>query len=132
MESKMFNKLNELIENSSSKYYNYPVAAILECANGELFSGVNVETSSPAAGVCAERNAIFSAIANGYKKENFKRIYILNKTDNIITPCFICRQALNDYCNSDLEIVSYNKLGETKTFILKDLCSYAFEEDSLK
>lgn len=132
MENKMFDKLNELIENSSSKYYKYPAAAILECKNGELFPGVNVETSSPAAGVCAERNAIFSAIANGYKKEDFKKIYLLNKTENNITPCFICRQALNDYCNSDLEIVSYNKLGESKIFILKDLCSYAFEEDSLK
>lgn len=129
---KMWKKLNQVIENSSSKYYHYPVAAILECTDGTLWPGVNIETSSPQAGVCAERCAIFSAMANGYSKEHFQRIYILNKTDNTITPCFICRQALNDYCSPDLEIVSFNILGESKTYLLKELCNDAFGEDSLK
>lgn len=132
MANKIFDKLNELIENSSSKYYHYPVAAILECSDGKLYAGVNIETSSPQAGICAERNAIFSAITAGYKKDNFKRIYLLNKTENIITPCFICRQALSDYCNNDLEIVSFNTLGESKIFILKDLIPNSFGEENLK
>lgn len=131
MENKMFEKLNQVIENSSSKYYNYPVAAILECSDGSLWPGVNVETSSPASGICAERCAMFSAIANGYKKDDFKRIYLLNKTKNIITPCFICRQALVDYCNSDLEIISFNNIGESKTYILSDLTPNSFREDDL-
>ena len=131
-ENKIFKKLNEIIVNSSSKYYHYPVSAILECSDGKLYPGVNIETSSPQAGICAERNAIFQAIANGYKKEHFKRIYLLNKTENIITPCYICRQALNDYCNPDLEIVSFNSLGESKTYILKDLLVESFGEGSLK
>ena len=128
----MFSKLNKIIENSSSKYYNYPVSAILECVDGKLYPGVNVETSSPAAGICAERCAIFAAIADGYKKEHFKRIYLLNRTSNIITPCFICRQALQDYCNPDLEIISYNNLGESKTYLLNELTPNGFGEDSLK
>ena len=70
----VFEKLNNIIKNSSSKYYHYPVAAILECDDNSLWPGVNIETSSPQAGVCAERCAIFSAIANGYKKENFKKV----------------------------------------------------------
>ena len=132
MEINMFEKLTKLIENSCSKYYNYPVAAILECSNGKLYPGVNIETSSPQAGICAERCAIFSAIADGLNKEYFKRIYLLNKTEDIITPCFICRQALSDYCNHDLEIISYNILGESKTYILKDLIPNGFGEDNLK
>ena len=62
MENKIFEKLNEIIENASSKYYNYPVAALLECNDGKLYAGVNVETSSPSAGICAERNAFFSTL----------------------------------------------------------------------
>lgn len=131
-ENKVFRRLNQIIENSRSKYYHYPVAAILECSDGKMYPGVNIETSSPQAGICAERCAIFYAMANGYKKEQFQRISILNKTENIITPCFICRQALNDYCNPDLEIVSYNILGESKTYLLKDLCQDAFGEDSFQ
>lgn len=129
---KIFKRLNNLIEYSSSKYYHYPVAAILECTDGSLWPGVNIETSSPQAGICAERCAIFSAIAEGYQKEHFKKIYLFNKTENIITPCFICRQALNDYCNPELEIISFNILKESKTYLLKELCVDGFGEDSLK
>lgn len=129
---KIFEKLNQVIKNSSSKYYHYPVASILECDDNSLWPGVNIETSSPQAGVCAERCAIFSAIANGYKKDNFKRIYLLNKTNDIITPCFICRQALLDYCNQDLEIISYNISGENEKYILKDLTPNSFGEENLK
>lgn len=132
MENKIFEKLNQIIENSSSKYYHYPVSAILECGDGKLYSGVNIETSSPGAGICAERCALFAAMADGYKKENFKRIYLLNKTENIITPCFVCRQALTDYCNQDIEIVSFNILGESKTYLLKDLTPNSFGEECLK
>lgn len=128
----IFEQLNEIIKNSSSKYYHYPVAAILECNDGTLFRGVNIETSSPASGICAERCAIFSAMAQGLRQEDFKRIYILNKTESNITPCFICRQALNDYCDSNLEIISYNNQGKTRKWLLKDLCVEAFEEDNLK
>ena len=132
MENRIFEELNKIIENASSKYYNYPVAAILECDDGKFYAGVNVETSSPQAGICAERNAIFSAITNGYKRENFKRIYLLNKTENIITPCFICRQALVDHCTPELEIISFNTLGESETYLLKDLTPNSFKEDDLK
>ena len=128
----IFKKLNKVIENSSSKYYHYPVAAILEYTDGTLYSGVNIETSSPGAGICAERCAVFYAMANGFRKEHFKRIYLFNKTENIITPCYVCRQALNDYCNPDLEIVSFNIVGESKMYRLGDLLIESFEEGSLK
>lgn len=132
MENKIFEMLSKLIENSSSKYYHYPVAAILECDTGNMYHGVNIETSSPQAGICAERCAIFAAIADGCNKENFKRIYLLNKTEKNITPCFICRQALNDYCNPELEIISYNINGESASYILKDLITNGFGDDDLK
>lgn len=131
MENKIFEKLNQVIANSQSRYYNYPVAAILECSDGKLYPGINIETSSPQAGICAERCAIFSALADGYKKDDFKKIYLLNKTNNVITPCFICRQALSDYCNPELEIISFNNIGESKKYLLKDLTPNAFGEDDL-
>lgn len=132
MNNIFFEKLKQIIKNSSSRYYHYPVAALLECSDGKIYPGVNIETSSPQAGVCAERCAIFSAIADGYKKSDFKKIYILNQTEKMITPCFICRQVLVDYCDSNLEIVSFNSLGDSKIFLLKDLTPNAFGEDDLK
>ena len=128
----MLEELKKLANYSKSRYYSFPVSTILECQDGKLFRGVNVETSSPAAGICAERNALFQALAMGYTKKDFQRIYIYNESENLISPCFICRQALNDDCNPELEIISYNCSGEKKTLILKDLCQDAFGEDHLK
>lgn len=126
----MKENLEKLLENSKSKYFNYPVAAILECTDGSLYNGVNVETSSPQAGICAERNAIYSAIADGKDINDFKRIHLMAKSNKEITPCFICRQTLIDYCNKNVEIVCY---FEDKTSIktVEELCVYAFSGEDL-
>lgn len=126
----MEEKLDILLERSQSLYFHYPVASIVECFDGTLFYGVNVETSSPAAGICAERNALFSALSHGYFKEDFKRIHLKAKSNKEIYPCFICRQALVDYCKSDIEIIIYYE-GKTKSISLCDITPCSFGEEDL-
>lgn len=128
----MVEQLQELLKNSYSPVYKYYVAAILQCADGQTFSGVNVETSSPASGICAERNALYNAIASGYKKDDFKTIYIMNKTNSPCFPCFICRQALTDLCPENLKIITYNYDGtKTQEVTVKELCPYPFNSEDL-
>lgn len=127
----MFERLKEVIKNAQSPYFNFPVAAIVECKDGIIFSGVNIETSSPGAGICAERNALYNAIAKGYKKGDFSIIYILNNTEKPVKPCFICRQALTDYCNPDTEIISYGINGEQERFHVSDICVSPFNHEDL-
>lgn len=127
----MKEKLTKLLENSCSKYYHYPVAAILECKDGQLFNGVNIETSSPQAGTCAERAALYSAMSNGYKKADFKAIHLMAKSGKKLYPCFICRQALNDICDKKMPIIIYsNEAIETTT--VEELCVKAFSDGDLK
>ncbi len=121
----MEEKLDILLERSKSLYFHYPVAAILECYDGTLFYGVNIETSSPAAGVCAERNALFSAISQGYTRDDFKSIHLKAKSNKEVYPCFICRQALVDYCKQDLEIIIYYE-GKLKQVLLHEISPFAF------
>ena len=129
----MKERLKKLLENSYSPVYNYAVASIVECKDGATFDGVNVETSSPSAGICAERNALFSAVAAGYKKGDIKNIYIMNKTNNECYPCFICRQALNDFCDKNVKIITYNYDGTRESIVTIDqLCPYPFSDDDLK
>ena len=127
----MKEKLEKLLEHASSLYFHYPVAAILECQDGSLFEGVNVETSSPMAGICAERNALFSAIAKGYQKQDFKCIHLMAATKEALYPCFICRQALYDYCPLEMPIHVYTTEKEIE-LPLKDLCPHAFGNEDLK
>ena len=73
----MQEKLNKLLENAYAPYSNYQVACIVVMKDGKEFNGVNVENASFGATICAERVAITSAIAHGYKKNDFKEIYIM-------------------------------------------------------
>ena len=128
----MKKRLRELLKNSYSNVYGYYVASIVKCKDGSLFEGVNVETSSPAAGICAERNALYSAVAAGYGKGDIECIYIMNKTDEECYPCFVCRQALSDFCDLDTKIISYNYNGDKEsTVTIKDLCPYPFGDEDL-
>ena len=111
---------------------NFPVSSCVVMKDGKEFNGVNVENASYGATLCAERNAITTAVSMGYKKGDFKKLYVMVSGDKLSTPCFICRQALADYCNSDLEIVSFNNLGDKKVFFLKDLIPNSFGDDCLK
>lgn len=128
----MQERLRELLENSYAPLSNYKVAAIVKCSDGNTFEGVNIENTSPASGVCAERNALYSAIAQGYKKNDIESIYIMNKGEKPCFPCFICRQALNDLCNPETFIVSFNYKGtNTVSVTVKDLCPFSFGEEDL-
>lgn len=127
----MREKLDLLLKKSKSTYFHYPVSAILECNDGTLFYGVNIETASPQAGICAERNAIFSAISNGYQKGDFKRLHLKAGTNQVLYPCFICRQALVEFCDLDLEIVIYSEEGEKKITV-EELTPYCFSGADLR
>lgn len=126
----MKEELLNLLNNSKSIYFNFPVSAIIVCKNGDKFYGVNVETSSPSAGICAERNALFNAITNGVNKEDISEIHVMS--NNAVYPCFICRQALIDYCDMNTLIVIYNRDLEVNRLFLKELCNYSFSSEDLK
>lgn len=124
----MKKRLKRLLENSHSPFYQFKVAAIVECRDGKTFEGVNVETTSPASGICAERNALYSAITAGYKKGDIKTIYIMNNGEKPCFPCFVCRQALIDFCDKDVQIISYSCDGAAESLVkLEELCSYSFD-----
>lgn len=129
----MKEKLQQLLNNSYTPYYKYPVASIVVMKDGTEFSGVNVETSSPAAGICAERNALYSAIAFGYKKGEINEIHIMSKTEEDCFPCFICRHAISDLCDKDTKIYSHTYSDNKITIhTVEELCPYPFGDDNIK
>lgn len=120
----MFDELKNLLKNSRSDYYNHKVSCIAVCIDGTKFNGVNIETSSPAAGICAERNAIYSAISNGYN--GFTELHIMVDRDKYSYPCFVCRQALSDFLNDNTVIYLYSNIKLENKMLLGDLLSYRF------
>lgn len=107
----------EAQKNSFSPFYNFHVGAALLTEDDKIIRGCNVESSANG-GVCAERVAFLSAIANGNKK--FKAIAVVGgDLQNFCTPCGICRQFMVDFA-PDIDIVLYKK-DEIKVVKLKDL-----------
>jgi cytidine deaminase len=128
----MKEKLINLLENSYSPYSNYAVSAMLVTKDGKEFSGVNVEDATTRAGTCAERNAIFNAITNGYKKNDFKEINIMVSSGKIGMPCFVCRQMMLEMFESNVIVRCFNTKGEYVEHTLEELCPYPFDGEDLK
>ncbi|MBE6157243.1 MAG: cytidine deaminase [Firmicutes bacterium] len=128
----MIEKLIKLQENSYSPYSNFKVSAIAVMKDGHEFNGVNVENASYGATICAERSAILSAISSGYKKGDFKELYVMVSSERVGTPCFICRQVISELFDKDAIIHCCSTTGEIKDYTVEELCPYPFGEDDLK
>lgn len=127
----MKEKLLNLLNNSYSPYSNFKVSAIVVMKDNNCFSGVNVENASYGATICAERNAIFSSITAGYKKGDFKELYVMCDSDKIATPCFLCRMVISELFDKDVNIVCMNKNGDSVTYKVSELCPHPFGGENL-
>ena len=106
----LLEKALKTLENAYAPYSNFRVAAALECADGSIFTGVNIENASFGATLCAERSAFAAALSAG--KRQFVRILIIGGTAGQISafcpPCGICRQFMSEFCAPEFEIILYN------------------------
>ena len=89
-------------------YSNFQVGAALLCEDGEVFTGCNVENLSFGLTICAERNAMFAAVAAGRQK--FAAIAVAADTEKAISPCGACRQVMCEF--GDFPVFLTNLNGE--------------------
>ena len=78
-------------------YSNFPVGAAVLTAAGEAFVGCNVENAAFGLGNCAERTAIFNAIASGKGTFQLKCVVVYTPTKTAVTPCGACRQVIHEF-----------------------------------
>ena len=82
-------------ENSYSPYSKFAVGACVLAESGNTYSGCNFENSSFGLTICAERNAVGSAIVAGERK--IKAVAIYSPNSEYCFPCGACRQVLNEF-----------------------------------
>lgn len=108
-------------------YSNYPVGAALVSQSGEIYQGCNVESSSYGLSVCAERNAIASALVDGVK--DFSKLVIYSK--NGATPCGACRQVIWDICG-EIPVYSVDNDNNLQKYNSKKLLPKPFGANKLE
>jgi cytidine deaminase len=105
----------EARENASAPYSEFKVGAAVLTAGGKIYSGCNAESSSYGLSICAERNALFSAISKG--ERDFTAILVLADTEKPVSPCGACRQVICDYAPVITVIMSNLK----KEFLFEEI-----------
>jgi cytidine deaminase len=107
-------------------YSNYKVGAALLCANGEVFTGCNVENASYGLTNCAERTAIFSGVAAGRK--DFVALAVVADGERMPYPCGACRQVLSEFCREEFSvyIAKADSLENYEVISLAELLPHSF------
>lgn len=122
-------EINSLLEKAYVPYSKFPVAALLIDNNGKKHKGVNVENASFGLTLCAERNAITTAVTENMKK--IKVLVVTGKTPEPISPCGACRQVIREFSDNDTVIILANKDKKYKITSLEELLPYSFGPEDL-
>ena len=118
----------DMLSRAYCPYSHYPVGAALECADGSVFTGCNVENAAYSPGICAERTAAAKAVSEGHR--DFVRIAIACGEERHAPPCGLCRQFLYEF-NPRLEILLVNRAGELRRHTLTELLPHGFGPENV-
>lgn len=105
-------------------YSGFFVGAALLCADGSIYTGCNVENASYGAAICAERNAISTAVADG--KRTFEAIAIAAEGKGCVYPCGICLQVMNEF-SKEMRVICQDQ-EDFQCFSLGELLPKGFDE----
>lgn len=112
-------------------YSKFPVGAAVLLKNGKIIHGANIENAAYGVTMCAERNAVYSAMCQGYKKEDIVAVAITANCQPVASPCGACRQVLFELLKKGTPIYLSNHLGETITTNPQELLPLGFGKENL-
>ena len=110
--------------NAYVPYSGFPVGAALECADGTVFTGCNVENAAYGDTICAERTALVKAVSEGQR--SFTRIAIYGEGQGYCMPCGSCRQVLAEF-SPEIEVLCAKAGGSYVSYSLTRLLPYTFK-----
>ena len=112
-----------MLDRAYIPYSNFPVGAALECSDGTVFTGCNIENAAYSPTLCAERVAVGKAVSEG--RRDFVRIAVAGRCEDFCVPCAVCRQVLYEFA-PDMEVISLNGKGEELALTLRELLPHGF------
>ena len=126
---KLIELAKEAMTHAYAPYSHFHVGAALLCADGTVYQGCNIENASYSPTNCAERTAFFKAVYDGHR--DFTAIAICGGMEGVITgfttPCGVCRQVMQEFCNGDFLIYVIGPEGAYDTYTLSQLLPGGFK-----
>lgn len=104
----------------------FPVGAALLDENGAVHRGCNVENASYGLTSCAERNAVFAAVASGVRPGSIQALVLYTPTENAVSPCGACRQVLAEFMAAQAPVRAVCKGPEQMEWTVEQLLPDAF------
>ncbi len=114
-------------EQAYAPYSKFLVGAALLTRDGRRFSGCNVENASYGLCNCAERTALFGAIATGCRPGDFVAIAVIADSDAPVSPCGACRQVMAELCDDAMPVLLANLRGDTEQTCVAALLPGSFK-----
>ncbi len=118
----------ECLDRSYAPYSRFHVAAAVVDDSGRVFTGVNVENISYGLSMCAERVAIFSAVAAGARR--IAALAVTGSGADLLSPCGACRQVLAEFAAPDV-VVWCDAPGEPHRWTVSELLPHGFAASRL-
>jgi len=94
---RLFAAARRAMKNAHAPYSKFKVGAALLTTKGRIFAGCNVENASYGMTNCAERTAIFTAVAQLGPKMEIRAIAVANNQNAPCSPCGACRQVIYEF-----------------------------------
>jgi len=114
-------------ENAYAPYSRFAVGAAVQGASGRIYTGANVENASYGLTMCAERVAIFRAVAEGEKR--LTALAVVSDAPRPASPCGACRQVMVEF--GIKTVIMSNTKGDRIAALLADLLPHAFGKTNL-
>lgn len=129
---KLIEEATEARKRAYTPYSHFQVGAALLDSNGHIHHGCNIENAAYGPTNCAERTAVFRAVADGLAPRSFKAIAVIADTEEPVAPCGICRQVLSELCEPDMPVYLTNLKGDINETTVAGLLPGAFTSKDMK
>ena len=130
--NKLIKEATNASKNTYSPYSNFPVGAALLTKDNKIYKGCNIENASFGLTNCAERTCMFTAYADGVKKEDIVAIAIYSPKDHMVSPCGACRQVMVELLPMDCKVyLAYNDNKDIYETTVKELMPLIFSSEDL-
>ena len=126
-----------MLDRSYSPYSHFPVGAALECSDGTVFTGCNIENAAYGLTICAERTAIFKAVSEGERRIVALALAAAPQEEqppfgSYPAPCGICLQVLSEFAAPELRVLLAKSREDYQLCTMRDLFPKRFTAADLK